>query len=99
MTDVRRQLDGRPVAVALITTPRGGWLMGWDPQAATLSAAHVSGRDTGDATRVDHELGMGRAAYPSAAALEEGLGFALPSHVSAALEAERDAHAALAAPR
>jgi hypothetical protein len=99
MTDVRQQLDGRTAAVALVTTPAGGWLLGWDPQMATFTAGHVGETGPGGTARFDHELGSTRAAYPSAGALEEGLGFALPSTVRAALEAQRDAHPALAAPR
>jgi hypothetical protein len=99
MTDVRQQLDGRPAGVALVTTPTGGWLLGWDPQLATFTAGHVSETAARGAARFDRELGSTRATYPSPATLEEGLGFALPSPVRAALEAERDAHPALAAPR
>jgi hypothetical protein len=43
-----------------------------------------------------YRLGHTRAAYPSPGALEEALGFPLPSAVRAALEAERTAHPALA---
>lgn len=100
MTDVRQQPDGRQhTGVAVVSTPTGGWLLGWDPQLATFTASHVSDTGPGGAARLDHDLGSTRAAYPSPATLEEGLGFALPSPVRAALETERDAHPALAAPR
>src|SRR6202011_3573503 len=82
--------------VAKVGTLAGAWQLAWGPPLATFNAAYV--RDAA-ARRGDHELGVARAAYPSALALEEGLGFALPSTVRAALEAERAAHPALAVPR
>lgn len=99
MSDLRQQLDGSSTAVAMVATPTGGWVLGWDPRLASFTAAHVSESGPAGAARVDHDLGTARAEYPSPGALEEGLGFALPSPLRAALEVERDAHPARAAPR
>ena len=62
--------------------------MGWDPQMATFTAGHVSDTGPGGTARFDHELGSTRAAYPSPGALEEGLGFALPSNTIASNAAQ-----------
>src|SRR5579862_3506932 len=99
MSDLRQQLDGRAAPTAVIATPTGGWMLGWDPLLASFTAAHVSNAGPGGAVRVDHQLGATRAACPTPGVLEEALGFALPSVVRAGLDSERLAHPALAAPR
>ena len=101
MADIR-QLDNRTgmAVVALVTAPRpagpdgvAGWALGWDPRLATFAAGQLRGG------HVERTIGVTRAAYPSPGALEEALGFALPSQINDALRREQADHPALATPR
>jgi hypothetical protein len=86
---------------ASIGTPAGEWRLGWDPTRATFTARHSRhSAARGDRSRrLDHELGVSVAAYPSVGTLEEALGFVLPEPLRDALGAERDRSPALAVPR
>jgi hypothetical protein len=100
MSDPAGERDDTEVAV--VATPAGGWRLGWDAQLATFTAAHVRDRQPGADSRpgrVEHRVGVTRAAYPSPLALEEALSFPLPAAVRSALDAQREAQPALAAPR
>lgn len=92
---------GQSTVGVSVGTPAGGWRLGWDPAAATFTAAHrrdASGARTG-LSRVDHELGLSAGAYPSVGALEEALGWPLPTPLRDALSDAQRRLPALAIPR
>jgi hypothetical protein len=85
--------------VAMVATPGGGWLLDWEPQRATFTAAHLRQEAPGRPDEVDYDLGCRRGEIVSPLALEEALGFALPSAVRRVLGAERDNRRAFAVRR
>src|SRR5687768_6403221 len=80
-----------------ITTPAGGWLLGWDPRLSTFWATHRRG--VPGSQRPDHHVGVGEGACPDVGSLQEALGFALPRVVRDALAADRGRRPPLARPR
>jgi hypothetical protein len=83
-----RELEAEDAGVRL-STPTGWWDLGWDPPTATYYASH---QPADPAFGPSVWLGTRPRAIPTVGALEQELGFPLPSAVRAALDAGRRDH-------
>jgi hypothetical protein len=93
-------MEAERAARASVATPGGGWLLGWDPEAASFWAEHrPPSPDGAPVPEADHRVGGEAGSCPGLGALEEVLGFVLPAVVRAALADDRRARPALAVPR
>lgn len=93
-----RRADGlapdRPGAiisgVEAATAEASGWQLGWDPAGRTLYARHVT-NPGGPNESITRWYGTTRGAFPTVAALEQQLGFALPDSARRWLNAQTGA--------